>query len=124
VKDIPISKKSNVLWIVLLKDLGGFALYFNKSDNCFGGFEVHKVRVKPSRSCKIKQKDGSVSCFTVPERRVIASSVEFGLYAWHYPCLDMVFDEYPMFLDFKHEIEKGLKFALNDIRKPRISKRE
>lgn len=120
IKDIPKSRKSNHLWIVLLKDLGDYALYFNKTDNCFAGFEVHKIRIRKSREGDIKQKDGSVYHMSVPERRVIAGSEEFGIYAWHYPNIEMVYEKYPQFKKYSEEIEITLNNALITV-KERVS---
>ena len=103
VKDIPISKKSKNIWIVLLKDLGEYALYLNKTDNCFAGFEIHKIRIREAKECDIKSKDGYVRHLSVPKRRVIASNEDFGRFAWHYPNLDLVYEKYPIFK--KHESE-------------------
>ena len=111
-KDIPQSKKSKNIWIVLLKDLGDFALYFNKTDDCFCGFEVHKIRVKPASETNIKCKDGRVCHISKVERRVIATSEEFGRYAWHYPNISMVYEKYPQFKSFSQEIESRLNDAL------------
>ena len=103
IKDIPQESKSKNVWIVLLKDLGDYALYLNKTDDCFAGFEVHKIRFMKAVECNIKGKS-----FLKPDRRVISSSEGFGKYAWHYPNLDMVFDNYPQFKKYKGEIIKEL----------------
>ena len=112
IKDIPVSKKSDRLWIVLLKDLGDFALYFNKTDNCFAGFEVHRIFVREAREHDIKLKDGSIKHLSLPKRCVIASNEGFGRYAWHYPNLDLVYEKYPQFKEYRHEIESNLNDAL------------
>jgi len=117
IKDIPKSRKSNHLWVVLLKDLGDYALYFNKTDNCFAGFEVHKIRVMKPREGDIKQKDGSVYHMSVPERRVIAGSEEFGMHAWHYPNIKMVYEKYPQFKKYSEEIGITLDTALITVKK-------
>ncbi|MCK5260869.1 MAG: hypothetical protein KAJ44_01670 [Thermoplasmatales archaeon] len=112
IKNIPVSKKSEKLWIVLLKDLGNFALYFNKSDNCFSGFEVHKICIREAREHDIKLKDGSIKHLSLPKRRVIASNEGFGRYAWRYPTLDLVYEKYPKFKEYRHEIKSKLNDAL------------
>ena len=116
-KPIPESRKSNRLWIVLLKDLGDFALYFNKTNNCFSGFEVHKIRVREARELDIKCRDGSINHLSVPRRRVIASNEDFGRFAWHYPNLDLVFEKHSEFKKHSQEIECRLKEALISIEK-------
>ena len=115
IKDIPISRTSEKLWIVLLKDLGDFALYFNKTDNCFAGFEVHKIRIREPREHDIKSKDGSIHHLSLPKRRVIARNEDFGRYAWHYPNLDLVYEKYPQFKEYCHEIKNKLDNALMTI---------
>lgn len=112
IKDIPISRKSEKLWIVLLKDLGDFALYFNKTDNCFAGFEVHKIRIREAREHDIKSKDGNIQHLSLPRRRVIARNEDFGRYAWHYPNLDLVYEKYPQFKEYHHEVKSKLNDAL------------
>lgn len=112
IKDIPVSRKSEKLWIVLLKDMGDFALYFNKTDNCFAGFEVHKIRIKEACEHDIKSKDGNIKHLSLPRRRVIARNEEFGYHAWHYPNLDLVYEKYPEFKEYHHEIESKLNDAL------------
>lgn len=104
IRSIPKESKSIKLWIVLLKDLGDYALYLNKSDGCFSGFEVHKIRVREARECKIQNK----TVFT-PKRRILANSEEFGYYAWHYPNLDEALKDYPIFKDYKQDILKALE---------------
>ena len=103
IKDIPQESKSDNLWIVLLKDLGDYALYLNKTNNCFAGFEVHKIRFMKARTCNIQGK-----MFSMPDRRVISNSEGFGKYAWHYPNLDIVFAKYPQFKKHEGEILKEL----------------
>jgi hypothetical protein len=109
------SKETNV-WIVLLKDLGDYALYLNKTNNCFAGFEVHKIRIMKPKECDIKRKDGSVYHMSVPERRVIAGSEEFGMHAWHYPNIEMVYEKYPQFKKYSEEIEIMLDNASNIVK--------
>jgi len=118
IKNIPNEKKSKNVWIVLLKDLGDIALYLNKSDNCFSGFEIHKIRTMNARSCSIKQKNGSITHFTVPKRRKLASNEDFGRYGWHYPNLMLVYDKHPIFRKYNHEIENRLNIALESTKKP------
>jgi hypothetical protein len=98
-KEIVKSIDGKCFKIELLKDLGDYALYLNKSDNQFSGFEVHKIRIKKVVTCKIKGKE-----FTKPDRRVIASSEEFGIYAWHYPTLEIVYQNYPQFKSYDDNI--------------------
>ena len=93
-KTIPNEIKGRDCWIILLKDIGDYALYFNKSEGFFAGFEVHKIRVKPPCELNIKQEDGSIKHISIPERRAIANSEEFGKNAWHYPTLDSVFYDF------------------------------
>lgn len=97
-KDIPREKGSyqTDVWIVLLCDMDKKALYLNKTGGYFSGFEVHKIRTRPARKCKIHGKT-----FSVPDRRIIAGNNEFGRYAWSYPSLKMVFRQHPEFV--KHE---------------------
>jgi len=109
IKDIPESSRSSRLWIVLLKDLGDFALYLNKTGGFFGGFEVHRIRIKESKECCIKQKNGRTRHFAVPRRRIIAGSGDFGRFAWCYPSLDLVYVEYPEFKRCCKEIESRLE---------------
>jgi len=120
-KGIPGSVKSNFLWIVLLKDIGDYALYFNKTDNCFAGFEVHKIRIREAQECDIKQKNGSVYHLSVPRRRVVAGNEDFGRFAWHYPNLTIVYKKFPKFKKHSHEIENKLDDALITVKK-RISR--
>ena len=110
-KELPESKRSNNVWIVLLKDLGDYALYLNKTNNCFAGFEVHKIRIRPAGGFDVTQKDGSVRHVSVPERRVIAGNEEFGRYAWHFPNIGVVYKNYPQFKKYNQEIETKLKEA-------------
>lgn len=112
IKNIPKSSRSENLWIALLTDMGNCALYFNKTDNCFCGFEVHIVRIREAKECDIKRKDGSIGHLSVPKRRVIVGSEGFGSLAWHYPNLDLVYEKYPEFKKYRHEIESKLKDAL------------
>ena len=116
-KGIPESRKSPHVWIVLLKDLGDYALYLNKTDNCFSGFEVHKIRIRDAVECDIKTKDGVVRHISAPKRRVIASNEDFGKFAWHYPNINFVYNEHPQFEKHKHEIETRLKDATDTIPK-------
>jgi hypothetical protein len=104
IRSIPKESKSPKLWIVLLKDLGDYALYLNKSDGCFSGFEIHKIRIREARKCLIHNK----TVFT-PKRRILANSKEFGRYAWHYPNLDEAFKEYPIFKNYKQDILRVLE---------------
>jgi len=120
IKDIPLEKKSKNIWIVLLKDLGSFALYLNKSNNCFSGFEVHKIKTLEASNCIIRQKSGNISYFSVPKRRVIANDEKFGRYAWHYPNLNLVYEKHPIFRKYNHEIERRLKSALESINKTNL----
>jgi hypothetical protein len=101
-KDIPREKGSyqTDVWIVLLCDLDDKALYLNKSNGYFSGFEVHKIRTRPARKCNIHGK-----MFSVPDRRVIASNNEFGRYAWSYPSLKMVFRKHPEFMQHERRIK-------------------
>ena len=103
IKDIPFERGSSNtdVWIVLLCDAGDYALYLNKSGGYFSGFEVHKIRFKKARTCCIH---GTV--FDVPDRRVIASSEEFGRYAWHFQSLKMVFRDYPIFFPYRSMINE------------------
>ena len=105
VKDIPVERGSSStdVWIVLLADAGDYALYLNKSGGYFSGFEVHKIRFQKARTCNIH---GTV--FDVPDRRVIASSEEFGRYGWHVQSLKMVFRDYPIFLQYESQINDKL----------------
>ena len=112
VRGIPESSRSNRLWIVLLKDLGDYALYFNRTDNHFSGFEVHKIRIKEAQESDIKRKDGSVYHLSGPRRRVLAGSEEFGRYAWHFPSLDLVFENHPEFKKYAPGINSKLEYAL------------
>ncbi len=107
IKDIPSEKGnySSDVWIVLFCDLDDFALYLNKSSNRFNGFEVHKIRIKNERKCMIHG-----FSFTVPKRRAIASSNEFGRYAWAFPSLKMVYRNFPKF--FEHDVEICKKVTL------------
>jgi len=123
IRGIPESSRSDKLWIVLLKDLGDYALYFNKTDNCFAGFEVHKIRIREAQDCDIKRKDGSIHHLSVPKRRVIVGNEGFGRLAWHYPNIDLVYKNYPEFKKHNHEIESMLKDALITVQK-RISRDE
>jgi hypothetical protein len=118
IKNIPESKKSKHLWIVLLKDLGDYALYFNKTDNCFAGFEVHKIRIRKATEHDIKCKDGSVHHLFEPLRRAIAGNEDFGKFAWHYPNLSLVYEKYPEFKKYSHEIETRLRIELESIHRP------
>ena len=121
IKDIPIEKKSKNIWIVLLKDLGDITLYLNKSDNCFSGFEVHKIRIMEKRECDITRKDGSIYHMLVQRRRIIAGSEDFGRYAWHYPNLNIVYEKYPEFKKHNKEIETRLQVDLESTKKPVLS---
>lgn len=114
IKDIPKEKRS----IVLLKDLGDYALYLNRTDNCFAGFEVHKIRIMEAT----EYKRGN-TVYKFPKRRAIASTAEFGHYGWHYPNLEMVFDKYPRFKDYKKEIVRKTEDVRKELSKP-IKKRE
>jgi len=120
-RPIPESRKSNRLWIVLLKDLGDFALYFNKTGNYFAGFEVHKIRIREATECNIKQKDGTIRHFTVPRRRVIAGNEDFGRFSWHYPNIDLVYEKHSEFKKYSQEIESKLEDALITVQK-RVSR--
>lgn len=104
-KDIPQEKGSSNsdVWIVLLCDLGNKALYLNKSGGYFSGFEVHHIRLRKSKKCKIHGR-----MFTVPDRRVLASSGEFCRYAWSYPSLKMVFRFHSEFVEHEVHIIKKL----------------
>lgn len=112
VRSIPKERgsKDSDVWIVLLKDLGSFALYFNKSNNCFCGFEVNKIRIRKARTSTIQGRT-----FTVPERRVLASSEEFGTYALHFPNINLVYERYPQFLKYESDIETQLSIGLQSI---------
>jgi len=112
IKDIPINKKGKNVWIILLKDLGDYALYFNKTDNCFAGFEVHKIRIKEARECDIRRENGEIYHMSVPRRRIIVGNEEFGYFAWHYHNLDLVYEKYPQFKEYHHEIKSKLEDAL------------
>ena len=118
IRSIPTSSRSKNVWIVLLKDLGNFALYLNMTGGFFGGFEVHQIRVRGAKECTIKQKNGSIRHFAVPMRRIIAGSGEFGRFAWHFPSLDLVFVAHPIFKKYCEEIESRLKDALIVAEKP------
>jgi len=104
-KDIPQEKGSyqTDVWIVLLCDITTKALYLNKTGGHFSGFEVHKIRVKPARKCKIHGKT-----FSVPDRRILASTAEFGRYGWSYASLKMVFQHHPEFIEHETQIMKKL----------------
>ena len=110
------SRNTNV-WIVLLKDLGDYALYLNKTNNCFAGFEVHKIRIREAQESDIKGKDGRISHMSVPKRRVIAGNEDFGRFAWHYPNIDLVYEKHPDFKKHSQEIESNLNVALNSVLK-------
>ena len=81
-QDIPVEKggPTSQVWIVLLVDLDDHALYLNKTNGCFAGFEVHRIRTKNAQTCTIHN-----TAFSVPARRVIASTSEFGHWAWAAP---------------------------------------
>ena len=119
IKGIPNEKGSRDtdVWIVLLKDLGDYALYFNKTNNCFTGFEVHKIRIREAQERDIKQKDGSIYHMSAPKRRVIAGNEDFGRFAWHYPNIDLVYEKYPEFKKYDKEIESTLNIALESVLK-------
>ena len=121
IRDIPESSRSSRLWIVLLKDIGDYALYFNKTGNCFAGFEVHRIRIKDASEHNIKLKDGSVRHLSLPRRRVIASNEDFGKYAWHYPNIDLVYEKHPEFKKHSQEIESKLEDVLITVEK-RVSR--
>ena len=113
-KTLPKEKGSEAsqIWIVLLKDLGNYALYLNKSGNYFSGFEVHKIRIKKAREINFKPKDGKVIKVSIPERRALAFSEEFGHYAWTYPTLKAVYAEHPNFKKYNDEITEAASLAL------------
>jgi len=96
-RDIPIDGQN--FKIILLKDLGDYALYLNYSDNCFSGFEVHRIRMKNPEKVFYYTKDKGIVSFNLPKRRIIATSKEFGRYAWHYPTLELVYEKFPVFND-------------------------
>ena len=101
------------MWIVLLKDLGDYALYLNKTNNCFAGFEVHKIRIRKAETYTIQGRT-----FSLPNRRVIAGNDEFGRYAWHYPNIEMVYEKYPQFKKYSQEIETNIKSGLESVLNP------
>lgn len=120
IRSIPNEKGSRDtdVWIVLLKDLGDYALYFNKTNNCFAGFEVHKIRIREAQERDIKQKDGSIYHMSAPKRRVIAGNEDFGRFAWHYPNINLVYEKYPEFKKYDKEIKSTLNIALKSVLKP------
>jgi hypothetical protein len=91
-KDIPTKINGKAFTIYLIKDIGTHALYLNLTDQCVCGWEVHKIRIKEAGTKNINGRK-----FTVPKRRVIASTSEFGKYGWSYPNLKCVEEEYPSF---------------------------
>ncbi len=99
IKSIPEEVNGKKFWIVLLVDLGDYALYLNKSDGYFAGYEVHKIRVLNGEVKKIKGKTIEFNT-----KRTIARNSEFGKYAWHYPKLEFVYNYYPQFKRFGEEI--------------------
>lgn len=80
--------KHSQYWIVLIKDLGDYALYLNKTSDICCGYEVHKIRIKEPET---------IYGIEYPKRRVIASTSEFGRYAWAYPNKESVLKAFPQF---------------------------
>ena len=101
---IPEEVKGKDVWIVLIKELEKIALYLNKSDGYFAGFEVHKIRIKKAETKIIKDKK-----IQFKERKKIASNREFGTRALAYPTLDLVYKKYPEFKPFEDEIQNKVE---------------
>jgi len=108
IKPIPKEIKGKDTWIVLLKDLGDYALYLNKTEGYKCGFEVHKIRPRKEQIKKIKGKT-----IYMPTRNVIATTREFGFYAWFYPDLETVYKNYPIFKQYDTIIKDRAKKAMN-----------
>jgi hypothetical protein len=89
-------------YIILLCDIGEYALYMNKSGGYFSGYEVHKIRTRKGRTCEIAGKSVILEAC-----RYLASSEEFGKHAFHYPTLEQVYKAYPMFQAHHNFIEKA-----------------
>ena len=111
-KKIPQEIKTHGAWIVLLKRLEGnfndpkcigLALYLNKSDGFFSGFEVHRIRIKPEKQWKIHER-----VIFSPEREVLASPKEFGFFGWAFPSLNKVYENFPIFKNHDKVIRQKL----------------
>jgi len=120
VRSIPGERGSRYtdVWVVLLKDLDDYALYLNKTSNCFCGFEVHEIRIREAQECDFKGKDGRISHMSTPKSRIIAGNELFGRFAWHYPNIDLVYEKHPQFKKYDREIKSRLEAALFTTLKP------
>lgn len=109
--DIPRERNGKQYWIVLLKDLGHLALYLNMSDGYKSGFEVHKIRTKKAETKNINEK-----IVDMKTRNVIASSGEFGYWAWAYLKRMQVYEHHPEFEQYDRIIRIRTGRALGDAR--------
>lgn len=48
------------------------------------GYEVHKVRKKASDTTKYRNPDGSYNVIQRPDREILASDQDFGIYGWSF----------------------------------------
>ena len=113
-KTIPNEKGTDGIHIFLLKRINGvfpehktkigLALYANVTENNrLSAFEVHSIRIAKESRRIIDDKE-----IIYPERERIASTREFGSYAWTYPNLECVYAKFPMFKPYNTEIKKEL----------------
>ena len=70
------------------------ALYEQFSKNGTIGYEAHKVRLKPTCTCKYNQLDGSVKEVIRPTREILANNEDFGTYGWSYSSYDNAMSKY------------------------------
>jgi len=85
-----------------------FAIAVNLSDGCMCGFEVHILRRQHKSVRSVKDSDGSIRTFEIKDKYLWRYDEDFGKKAWSYPDLNKVYQEFPIFKDYKLTIIKNL----------------
>jgi hypothetical protein len=82
IKKIPELFYYNGFEYKLIKKVGQVVLYQQSKEGCLYGYEIHKLRIKPARTAKFKQPDGTIQYVKQPKREEWAGTSEFGTRGW------------------------------------------